>query len=243
MTFRWMTVAAASLAGLGLSVTAQADALSVNTATLNLSFSPAVTNTFGYSIQTSATYTSGPGSVHLTVPSDTAFAVPNRTDSKKSSATLTLRLANLSGSGPPTPAAATFDPHLLGNIVYDLNNTAVDLPPLDQAASTMFVDITLNGVNIYTNTITSSSPDDVSGALDLSLPPILLPANSVSKLIATVRFAAVASSSRPPAPPFPPVTPPLPEPSDWVLLLAGFTLLGGMMRERRGRVHAQALSR
>src|SRR5438552_1704362 len=113
-----------------------ADATSSNTLSLTLTFSPAQTNLFGYSDAASffvnnapappnnGSLTSNPNqaSLTLTTPQDVITATPNNSFSKTTSATLGMRLANLSGGGGPLPAQP-FTPNqlmLMGSFTYDL---------------------------------------------------------------------------------------------------------------------------
>ena len=224
---------------------ALADAESSNTLSLTLSFTPVQTNLFGYAYTSAGagSVTSNPGgaSLTITVPQDVVFVTPNNSDSKTTATSFKLNMANLSGSGPPTPTGAPYDPQMSGTLTYDLNNSLIDNPTLDSATSSYFINVFLNNVIVYTDTLTSASPQDLSGTTAPFAIPISLPANSISKLVVQLGLSAEASSYQPPAPPPsvlpppppPPVYPPVPEPTTWALMIVGLGLVGGAARRRR----------
>jgi hypothetical protein len=223
-----------------------ADALSSNTLSLQLTFTPAQANLFGYSDAgafdvnnlpvppggNNGSVISNPAAASLTLiaPQDVISASPDNTASKLTSATMGMRLANLSGSGDGSDPAQPYNPMLMGTFTYDLNDSAVDHPPFDLANSAYFVTVTIGGVVAFNQTLTAMDPQNLSGTVIIPIPNIVLPANSVTALVVSLGLSANVASSTPPAPPPPPLPPPMapqypadpiPEPSTLVLASSG----------------------
>jgi hypothetical protein len=223
-----------------------ATAVSSNTLSLTLTFTPAQTNLFGYSDAgafdvnnlpvtpggNNGSVTSNPAAASLTLnaPQDVISTPPDA--SKLTSATMGMRLANLSGSGDGSDPAQPYNPMLMASFTYDLNDSSVDNPPFDLANSSYFVTMTIAGVVAFTNTLTAMDPQNLSGTVIIPIPNIVLPANSVTALVVSLGLSANVASSTPPAPPPPPLPPPMapqypadpiPEPS--TLVLAGGSLV------------------
>ena len=232
---------------------ALADALSANTFSLSLQLSAPQDNLFGYAYKSAGakSVTSNPAAqggptLDIVVPQDVVFVSPTDSKSKTTSTTFQINLANLSGSGGGAKPAQTFNPTLSGAFTYHLDDSAVDNPLYDSASSAYFITVTLNGAVIYTDTLSAADPQDRAGTIGLPLGGIVLPANSLSKLVFQMALSAEAASVLPPAPPpiLPPPPPPptypaVPEPATWALMLVGFGLVGGVVR-RRGRRTAGA---
>jgi hypothetical protein len=239
---------------------ALADAESSNTLSLTLSYSPRVNNTFGYStlaafaVNGGAPPATNPGSLRnnpaaasstISVPQDVVSVFPDNAASQSTAASFQLLLENLTGSGGSSLPANPFNPNLTASVTYDLNDSLVDMPPLDEAASSYFVYIYVNGVLAASSTLSATDPQHLTGTVPLAIPAFMLPANSVTRVIALLSLDAAASSYRPPSPPLtPPPIPPiphiypsLPEPSTWAMLLLGLGSAGAALRAaRRGRL-------
>lgn len=243
-----------ALSLLGAATPAWADALSSNTLSMTLNFSPAVKNTFGFSQiagfdvngakappgQGSLTTMSDIATMTLTAPQDVVFVSPNNTDSKTTAASLLLRFENLTGVGGLAPKP--FAPMLTGTYAWSLDDSLVDNVTFDTASSAYYVSILVNGAEMFSDTLTVFSPDKKSGVGKFDLSALSLPANSITRVEARLGLTATASSRRPPAdPPVPMIPPPpepkyptpVPEPATRAILLTGFGAIGAALRARR----------
>lgn len=226
---------------------------------ISLFFPPAVTNTFGYAILNDADLWRG------SAANGNATATANWPTSTYAASTLSFtasvsgfaggpfgtstawsigdsrsaNLANLTGSGPPTPPAQVYDAAFTGTYSYTASVTN-DLPGiLDDGFAEVWFQI-LNAttgipvfapVHIQQNGFGTQQAVNVPFAFSVPLPP-----NSITKLrIDPYAKGWGVASSVPPIPPTPPDPPlnPIPEPCTLFLLVSGVAGLAGGLRRKR----------
>jgi hypothetical protein len=221
---------------------------------VSLTFPPPVVNTFGYAVLLDGwglpgataignanaqaapptnnygmgvlTFTAGPVDGWAGAPFGQAIAV-SVGDSHS------INLANLTGSGPPTPPAQIFHAVFGGNYTYNLSTT---IAGANESARAEF---SFQILNVTTNQIIYGPKSDFvtgnqtqAGVVGFAF-AVPLPANSITKIRIDPYVTGWATASEVPPPPPPPPPPiPIPEPSTLFLLSSGLAGIIGLRRKR-----------